>query len=233
MDEVLHDWPARSKRSGLVQRRRIARRFVPVLVSVLSLAGLVAVNSSSASESPNVPPTLSSPVPAVQQVLAPAAAAASAEKVLILASTVVGGALSMEATEAVEKGFTVDLVDAATLDTHVIKYVLFGPGGPQAGSDRRLGQVRSNGCTVRAGRLVVLETDQLDEIRLKPSLVDSAVSVLMALGGSVEPASRHHVRRVQERAGMFAYLAGAQTTNLSWSDAFRANATRQPEARLT
>jgi hypothetical protein len=73
---------------------------------------------------------------------------------------------------------------------------------------------------VRAGRLVVLETDQLEEIRLKPSLVDSAVSVLMALGGVVERASRHHVRRVQERAGMGAYLAGNQSTDLPWREAF-------------
>ena len=114
MDEVLHDRPARSKRSGLFQRRRIAHKFVPVLVSVLSLVGLVAVNSSSASESPNVPPTSTAPVPALQRVLAPAAAATLAEKVLILNSTVVGGVLSIEATEAVAKGFTVDLVDAAT-----------------------------------------------------------------------------------------------------------------------
>ena len=111
-------------------------------------------------------------------------------------------------------------VPVVWLDTHVV--ITFCSARERRGQDPNADLARFDRMValVRAGRLVVLETDQLEEIRLKPSIVDSAVSVLMALGGAVERASRHHVRRVQERAGMGAYVAGAKSTKLSWSDAF-------------
>ena len=60
MDEVLHDWPARSQRSGLVQREK-NRTQVCSGVGFGSFVGGFGCGqfSSSASESPNVPPTLS------------------------------------------------------------------------------------------------------------------------------------------------------------------------------
>lgn len=106
------------------------------------------------------------------------------------------------------------------LDTHVVS--TFCSAQERRGQDSTADLTRFDRMValVRAGRLVVPETDQLEEIRLRPSLVDSAVSVLVALGGSVERASRHDVRRSQERAGMSAFLAGEQSTDLPWRDVF-------------
>lgn len=77
---------------------------------------------------------------------------------------------------------------------------------------------------VRAHELVSLETDQLVELRDKPSSLDASVRVLARLASRFD-ATRRGIEDCQERVAMRAYLADSNAAELPWSEAIAAATT--------
>lgn len=71
---------------------------------------------------------------------------------------------------------------------------------------------------VRAHALVCLETDQLAELRDKPSSLDASVRVLATLASRFD-ATRRGIEDCQERVAMRAHLADSNAAELLWSEA--------------